>query len=128
MLKPYILSPLPVFHKDIGNFLVVLPVLNKSSQSVISESLGGLGRVVRVIHDEAEVSVQPATNHCNFELHQVHGEGTRFISKNILYLAQFLVERGRLDITVLATERAVHEPILIDEVTLRHLDDLDRDN
>jgi hypothetical protein len=37
------------------------------------------------------------TDYCDFELHEVHGEGARFVAKDILDLTELLVQRGCFD-------------------------------
>ena len=83
-----------VLDKHISHLFGALPPLDQLSQCIVSEALGCLRRVVGVVHDEPDVSVESAPDDSNFELHQVHGECACFVSKHVLNLAKFLVERG----------------------------------
>jgi hypothetical protein len=101
---------------------------NQLSELFIIKPFLYLWRTRGILDDESQISIHLLSNDCDFKLHQIHGEGARLISKNILNLSQLLIQRCSLHIRPLLAQRTEHQFVVVDEVRLRHLDNLYRDD
>lgn len=75
-----------------------------------------------VVGDEIGVSEEVWAYDCDFELHDVHGEGSCFIGEDVLDLSELLVEGGALDGDVFVSISAVHEFVFFYEIFLEEFD------
>lgn len=66
-------------------------VFQQSFQLLVVESFL-VWLLFRVVIKEIHFPILIISDHCYFELHQVHGQGPRFITENVLNLSQFLIQ------------------------------------
>lgn len=126
--KSQILSSLFISYRYITHWWTIGSFAQKIDKLLIIKTFLNLGRPFGIFDNQSQISIHLFSDHCNFELHQIHCKSASFVSKNVLNLSKFLIKRGGLDVGWLFAKIAVHEFILIDEVALRHFDNLYRNN
>jgi hypothetical protein len=115
-----------ILGEEPGNVLISRTLGEQLLQTFIFKARSFLRR--NITGNQSNVSKKFVPDQCYLEFHTIGGEGAGLISKDILNLTKFLIERGGTDAWSLLTIVTVHEFIVIYEVRLRHLDDFDGDD
>ena len=105
-----------------------LRLLHNPSETIIPKPFLLLRWVVLIFDDESQIPEHSGSNDSDFEFHAVGGQSASLIRKDMLNLPQFFIKWWASSNCPRLSKLAVHEPVLIDKGTLRHLDNLYRDD
>ena len=77
---------------------------------------------------QGQIPKQPLLNGGNLELHHILSQRASLVTKHILNLPQLLIKRRTFHSDRLFSPLTVHELVAIDEVFLKQLNDLNRND